>query len=144
MALSIEDVVATLNGHEIQGWSDDSDFLMFPEAKKHNNTRVGGAGDRFRTSNPERRGGPVAIKLLPDGHSVPFMGRHVEMSKNRMGAEFIFSVHNRANGESVQCTGGIMDTAPDWHTYGKGDVKNLVYVIDYVDIKGAWDGVSYS
>ena len=75
MAFSINDIEFTVNGRQITDWSDDSDFLMFPEAKAHTKTRIGGGGRRLRVSDPARFGGAVTIKLLPGSDDVVYMQR---------------------------------------------------------------------
>ena len=143
MAFSINDIEFTVNGRQITNWSDDSDFLMFPEAKAHTKTRIGGGGRRLRVSDPARFGGAVTIKLLPGSDDVVYMQRLVEMSKNNMAPVIEASGQNRADGDSVQCLLGVIETAPDWYTFGVGDVKNMAYTFDFETIAGNWDGVSY-
>ena len=70
MYFSSEDVTIVLNGHEVEGLSDDG--LSMPDAVDATTVRMGSRpGDKafFRTAE---RGGEVTVPLLPTSLSLPF------------------------------------------------------------------------
>lgn len=145
MAFSPEDLQFTLNGHVFEGWSDDSDFFMLTQNNAHTVTRIGGDGRRMRVSNPSRKGTVATCKLMPDSPSVRFMQQQVEAS--RTGAPTIFegsAVNQGEYGGSVSLSDGVLVEAPDWWTFGSGDVANMVYTFDFGEVAGQWDGVNLS
>ena len=98
----------------------------------------------MRVSDPSKRGGPVAIKIMPDSPSVPFMQRFVENSKNGDIENVEGSAIDRRNGATFTMEGGVLMEGPDWWTFGAGDVKNMVYTFDFTDLKGNFDGVVFN
>ena len=76
MFFSLQDVPVTLNGHTVEGWSEDTDALTLPDAFEFASVRRGASGDMAAFSTGDR-GGPVSLKLLPNSPSVPFLMNQV-------------------------------------------------------------------
>ena len=71
MFFSLQDVTFILNGHTVEGWSEDTDALTLPDAFEFASVRRGATGDMAAFSTGDR-GGPVTLKLMPNSPSVPF------------------------------------------------------------------------
>ena len=84
MNISLQGTTVLLNGHQVSGWSEDTDALTMPDAVELATVRRGATGDMaaFSTGN---RGGPVSVKLLPTSPSVAFFMQQAEVMRRGLG-----------------------------------------------------------
>ena len=142
-AIALQDVTVTIDGIEITGWSDDSDCLMQPQANEAVNKKIGALGDVLYTSNPNRRGAPLTIKLLASSPAVPQLQRRAEAWRDNDVLIFDGSIANRRTGERQQLLEGTFETYPRGTTYGAGEVANMEYSLFFEDYIGNFDSVVY-
>lgn len=123
-----------VNGFLVSGWSDDSDCLMFPDAVEMAVVKKGADGKKISTRTGER-GGSVTIKVLANSPFAAFMSRNIKNIDANQDVNFDLSWANPSVGEYIRCTGGTLITAPKGSVYGKGEVANKIYVIDFESIE---------
>ena len=134
MFFSLQDVTIILNGHTVEGWSEDTDALTLPDAFEFASVRRGATGDMAAFSTGDR-GGPVSLKLLPNSPSVPFLMNQVTRILSEK-AEVIWdgSVKHSRTDASVTLNRGILISGPLWYTMGKGEVSNLTFTWEFEEI----------
>ena len=133
MQLSLHETKVMLNGHEVQGWSEDSGALTLPDAFEFATVRRGATGDMAVFSTGDR-GGQVSLSLLPTSPSVPFFMK--QLSAIREGKRVIWkgSVEYTPTGARVDLTRGILMSGPLGFTMGKGDAGNMTFTWEFEDI----------
>ena len=143
MRLSLEHTTLTLNGHEVQGWSEDSDALTGPDALELATVRRGATGQMaaFPTGD---KGGPITIKLLPDSPSTAFFMQQAEVLRRGGAVRWEGSIQNPALGISAALLNGVMTTAPLWPAMGKGSVANHTFVFEFEQIVVNYDAPNFT
>jgi len=143
--INIEAVDLTLNGHLIQGLSDDTDAVTMPDIEL-TTVRRGANGEllSFRTGN---RGGEVMIKLLPSSPTHAFLQRQVAQINNPDDPARVngaLGINDVLNGIQVSCRRGVLKTAPFGQTYGQGEAANREYTFDFEEIVPQYDNASFA
>ena len=134
MFFSLQDVTVTLNGHTVEGWSEDSDALTLPDSFEFASVRRGATGDMAAFSTGDR-GGPVTLKLMPNSPSVPFLMNQVtRILVERAEVIWDGSVKHNRTGASVTLKRGILISGPVWYTMGKGEASNLTFNWEFQEI----------
>ena len=134
MFFSLQDVTVILNGHPVEGWSEDTDALTLPDAFEFASVRRGATGDMAAFSTGDR-GGPVSLKLLPSSPSVPFLMNQVtRILVERAEVIWDGSVKHIKTGASVTLKRGVLVSGPLWYTMGKGEVGNLTFNWEFQEI----------
>ncbi len=134
MLFSLQDVTVILNGHTVEGWSEDTDALTLPDAFEFASVRRGAIGDMAAFSTGDR-GGPVSLKLMPNSPSVPFLMNQVtRILVERAEVIWDGSVKHGKSDASVTLKRGILISGPLWYTMGKGEVGNLTFNWEFQEI----------
>ena len=138
MIVSLEKTTVIFNGHEIQGWSEDTDSLMMPDAFELASVRRGATGDMAAFSSGDK-GGPVSIKLLPNSPSTKFFMQ--QLTDYLEGGNTIWhgSIQNAQLGFGFTLKRGIMTTGPLGQTMGKGEVANQTFIFEFEEIVPDYD-----
>ena len=132
MYFSSEDVSMILNGHEVQGLSEDG--ITMPDAVDATTVRLGARpGDKafFRTAE---KGGEVSISLLPTSPSLPFFMQQAMVHHN--GGVVVWNgtiverrrniTHTMRNGMFVQYPAGITAGA---------EAANRAFVFNFAELE---------
>ena len=134
MQLALHETIFEINGHVIQGWSEDAGALTFPDAFEFASVRRGATGDMAVFSTGDR-GGPVSLSLLPTSPSVPFLMNLVtQIHRNRARIVWEGSVKHVPTGASATFRRGVLMSAPLWYNMGKGEVGNLTFTWEFEEI----------
>lgn len=139
---SLEQSTYTLNGTVLTGWSDDSDALEIPTLEIATVKR--GADGKMIASTTGNKGGPVSHKFLANSDSVVFLSNIAEQQKQ--GARVVFNgkIINHETGASLTLSTGILTSYPPFPSLGKGEVSNLIYVIEYQQINGNFESANFN
>ena len=141
MQLSLHETKVILNGHEVEGWSEDSGALTLPDAFEFASVRRGASGDMVAFSTGDC-GGPVSLSLLPTSPSAVFLMKLVNKIHNsRARVIWEGSVKHTPTGASALLNRGILMSAPLWYTMGKGEVGNLTFTWEFEKIIPNFDNV---
>jgi len=138
---SLEQCSLNLNGHEVTGWSDDTDALSFPSIDIATSKR--GADGSKVTSSTGEKGGPVVIKLLATGKSTKFFMNAVTAQLNNAAVTFNGLFRDPVNGVTVALTNGNLQNVPLGQTMGKGDVSNKEFTIDFELVIPDYSGANF-
>ena len=134
MFFSLQDVTFILNGHTVEGWSEDTDALTLPDAFEFASVRRGATGDMAAFSTGDR-GGPVTLKLMPNSPSVPFfMNQVTRILVERAEVIWDGSVKHKRTGASVTLKRGILVSGPLWYTLGKAEAGNPTFTWEFQEI----------
>ena len=139
MNISLEGTTVLLNGHHVQGWSEDADALTMPDAVELATVRRGATGDMAAFSSGNR-GGAVSIKLLPTSPSVQFFMQQAEVLRQGGSVVWRGDIQNLQQNISATLTRGVMTAAPRFPNMGMGDVSNYVFTFEFEDIASNYDG----
>lgn len=136
--VSIEDTDVVINGHTVEGWSDDADALTLPDVELASVTR--GADGRMVASSTGNKGGEVTIKLLPNSPSTQFFSQRAAEIVG--GAVIIFHglIRNSRLGFSTRLSRGVLMTAPLGQTLGKGEAAAREFTFEFEEILPNYDG----
>lgn len=139
---SLLDTIMILNGHRVEGWSEDEDALMMPEITVAATIR-GGDGLMMSQSTGDL-GGEVTIKLLATSKSTQFFMQQHEII--RRGARVIWngSIDYGAMGNRNVLRIGAMLTGPSGQTLGKGRAATRQFVFDFQEISNNADAGKFS
>ena len=129
----LANVTMVLSGHEVRGWSEDTDALMLPDAFEVATVRRGGTGDMAVFSTGDR-GGPVTIKLLPHSPSANFFSEQLNRVKNGTVVVWDGSIHDSQTGVRVTLSGGQLVSGRLGPTVGKGEAANFEFTFEFTDI----------
>ena len=141
--INIQDNIVTLNGHQVEGWSQDEDALTMPDEVELATVTRGGDGQMFGASTAEI-GGPITIKLLPTSPSTKFFLRQVERIRtNSAPNDWSGTVENVVLGYSVSLDGGILVRAPYGHTVGKGAAATRMFTIEFETVSPNYDAALF-
>ena len=143
MILSLEHTTVSLNGHEVKGWSEDTDALTMPDAFEVATVRRGATGDMAAFSTGDR-GGPVSIKLLPNSPSTGFFMQQLEVMRKGGTTIWSGSIYNSRLNVSATLTRGVMTAGPLWPNMGKGEVANHTFTFEFEDISVNYDAPSFA
>ena len=141
-ALDLSSVI--LNGITLEGWSEDEDALTMPDAMELAVIKKGADGLMVAGRTGEK-GGEVTLKFVANSSSVQTLSAIVLAEKN--GAALNFSgIINFNDGSVVTLDKGVLKTAPNGYTLGKGAPKTMSYVfefqvIDFETITGDFESV---
>jgi len=138
---SLEHCSFNMNGHEVQGWSDDTDALSFPVMDISTSKR--GADGKKVTSSTGEKGGPVVLKLLANGKSAKFLMNAVTAQLNGASVSWNALFRDPVNGVTIACTNGNLQNVPLGQTMGKGDVANLAFTIDFELVIPDYSGANF-
>lgn len=118
-----------LSGITLTGWSDAEDALTLPDAMELSVFKKGADGLLVAGRTGEK-GGEVTFKFNANSPSVQTLSNIVLALKN--GASVTFSgIINFSDGSIVTLDKGILKTAPNGYTLGKGTPKDMVYVFEF-------------
>lgn len=142
--INIAAVDITLNGHVVEGLSDDADALSMPNIELFQ-TRRGARGEMvsFRTGN---RGGEIMLKLLPSSRTHVFLQRQVARMNNPSDPARVnweMEINDEFNGVHVHCRNGVLKTAPYGQTLGQGEAANREYTFEFQTIDPQYDQAEY-
>jgi len=138
---SLEQCTLNLNGHEVTGWSDDTDALSFPSIDIATSKR--GADGSKVTSSTGEKGGPVVLKLLANGKSTKFFMNAVTAQLNGAAVSWNGLFRDPVNGVTVALTNGNLQNVPLGQTMGKGDVANREFTIDFELVIPDYSGANF-
>ena len=140
---NIATTIVTLNGHVVEGWSDDADALMMPDSFELFTERVGpDATAYFRTAN---RGGEVTLKLLPNSISaIYFVQQLTAILVDSARIRWDGSVRDVANGISATLVNGVMKQTPLGITGGAGDFANRNFMFFFDEIVPDYTNPSFT
>ena len=142
MTVSLERTTVTLNGHVVQGWSEDADALSMPDEFEFATTRRGADG-MLAAFGTGARGGEVAIKLLPTSPSAQFF---MQQQTAILGGDRVVwdaSIVNDETGASFTLTRGVLIKGPLGQNMGAGDFANQTFTLDFEEIVPNYDGASF-
>jgi len=126
-ALDLSTVI--LNGITFSGWSQDEDALTLPDASTFSVFEKGADGLMVAGRTGEK-GGEVTFKLLANSPTVQALQAIVLAEKNGASVEFS-GIVNYNDGSVVTLDRGIIKTAPNGYTLGKGAPKVMSYVFEF-------------
>ena len=137
---SIQHVQFIVNGHLVEGWSEDEDSIMLPDVEMFAVER-GGDGKMIAHATANR-GGEVTLKLLATSRSTQFLLQQV--AAILQGAEIIFNAAmlNQRTGYAVSFQRGVLKTGPLGPTVGKAKSQNREFVFEFESIIPNYDGVA--
>jgi len=138
---SLEQSTLNLNGHNVTGWSDDTDALSFPSIDIATSKR--GADGKKVSSSTGEKGGPVTIKLLANSKSTKFLMNAVTAQLNGAAVSWNGIFRDPVNGVSVAMTNGTLQNVPLGQTMGKGDVANKEFTIDFELVVPDYSGANF-
>lgn len=141
--LSIESISVILNGHTVEGWSDDNDALSLPEGIELANVTRGADG-RMVGATTGNKGGQVRIKLQANSPSTKFfMGKLTEQIR---GAVITYNgtVVDSRLGTSVRLYRGVMMSGPMGQTIGKGSAPNREFIFEFESVIPNYAGANIS
>jgi len=138
---SLEQSTLNLNGHNVTGWSDDTDALSFPSIDIATSKR--GADGKKVSSSTGEKGGAVTIKLLANSKSTKFLMNAVTAQLNGSAVSWNGLFRDPVNGVSVAMTNGTLQNVPLGQTMGKGDVSNKEFVIDFELVIPDYSGANF-
>ena len=142
MEFNAENVEMEINGIPIEYLSDDADCIAFPNAQKQTEERLGFTGDEVYFGSPERRGGMVTIKLLPNSPSLAPLMRLAAAWRRGEAIVWEGNISDLNTGASATMSGGALMQAPRFFTYGKETVGNMEFQWKFQDIVDSFDGVT--
>ena len=119
MIFNLEQTVVEINGHNVTGWSDDTDALSMPTIDIAAVKR--GADGLMVASSTGDKGGPVILKLLANSPSTKFFMNLVSTIQNGGRVEFNGTVNDQANGYAIRLERGILMNTPLGQSLGKGE-----------------------
>ena len=136
--ISMADTTVILNGHVVQGFSEDSDALTMPDAFELASVRRGATGDMAAFSTGDK-GGPVSIKLLPNSRSLQFFMQQATLQLQ--GAVIIWdgSIQNTQTKFGFALARGVLTAFPLGQTMGKGEMANQVFTFEFESILPNYD-----
>ena len=140
--ISLEGTTVELNGHVVQGWSDDSDALMMPDSFELASVRRGATGEMAAFSTGDK-GGPVSVKLLPNSPSLPFFMQQLATQLNGAGAVWDGNIKNSQAGFGFTLVRGVMVSGPLGQTMGSGEVANATFTFEFERIIPDYDKVQF-
>lgn len=129
MDFSIENVSVVLNGHTVQGWSDDADALSLPNIDLANVVR-GADGGMVSTSTGEK-GGPVIFKLRPNSPSTAFFMNALAAQQNGASVSWNGLIRDSQNQTNAILTNGVLMNGPLGQTMGKGSTANREFTFEF-------------
>ena len=140
---SIEHTRFELNGHRVQGWSEDGDSLMMPDVELATIQR--GADGKMMAISTANRGGPITIKLLPNSLSTKFFMQQAAVLQRGGRVVFSGSIVNQQTGVSVhELRNGVMTTWPLGQTQGKGEAAAREFVFEFETITVNYDAADFT
>jgi len=138
---SLEQCTLNLNGHNVTGWSDDTDAISFPSIDIATSKR--GADGKKVTSSTGEKGGPVVIKLLANSKSTKFLMNAVTAQQNGSAVSWNGFFRDPVNGVTVVMTNGTLTNVPLGQTMGKGEVSNKEFTIDFELVIPDYSGANF-
>ena len=138
---SLEQCKLVLNGHEVTGWSDDTDAISFPNIDIASVKR--GADGKMASSSSGEKGGPVVMKLLANSPSAKFFQNAATAQLNGAAVSWNGIFRDPINGISVAMTQGTLTNVPLGPTMGKGDVANKEFTIEFETVVADYSGASF-
>ena len=132
MYFSSENVSITLNGHEVQGLSEDG--LTMPDAVDSTTVRMGSRpGDKafFRTAE---KGGEVTVSLLPTSPSLPFFMQQAMVQHNGGSVVWGGSVIERGRYVTHTMRRGVLTQYPVGLTAG-AEAANRAFVFNFTELE---------
>lgn len=139
---SLENVSVILNGHTVQGFSEDADALSLPNIDLANVVR-GADGGIVATSTGDK-GGPVILKLRPNSPSVPFFMSAMAAQQNGASLSWNGIIRDSQNQTNVSLTGGTMTNGPTGQTMGKGSTANREFTFEFERVIPDYLGALFS
>ena len=130
--MSVVNVAANFNGHDVVGWSEDADAFSCPDVDLVNVTR-GGDG-RLSTSNTGNLGGRVMLKLQPVSRSTRFFMNMVSVVRNGGFIDWNAFVRYLDTGVTLTLVGGVLVRAPLGQTVGKGAAAPRIFEFEFEQI----------
>jgi len=119
---------------KVEGWSDSSDCLSFPDAQEIASFKKGADGKMCASTNGER-GGSLVIKVLANSPFVDKMAAYIALAKRGKVAAITFNWLNSISGDNISCRNGVLTEAPvGGPTYGKGEAGEVVYTFEFESI----------
>ena len=142
MHISLEATTVIINGHNITGWSEDTDALTLPDIELANVMR--GADGKMVASSTGNKGGPVTFKLLPNSLSAQFLEQQV--ARILRGAQVVWDglITNPQSGISVTLQRGVLMTAPVGQTMGKGEAAARTFVFEFETVLPNYDAANFT
>ena len=137
---SITDWALTLNGHTVNGLSDDRGAIQFPEIDRLL-TQYSAEGRMLQTLSG-MKGGIVIITLQADSPSIKVLGGWVTAMVNDIVVPITGSARNTRWGISAALTGGQMKAGPGFLNWGSGIPPNPVFRIAFEKILPNYSGQS--
>ncbi len=141
MYFSSEDVSIVLNGHEVQGLSDDG--ITMPDAVDATTVRMGSRpGDKafFRTAE---RGGEVTISLLPTSPSLKFFAQQAAVHHNGGIVQWEGEVIERQRNVTHIMRRGILMQYPMGLT-ASAEAANRAFVLNFTEIESDYSAATVS
>lgn len=138
---SLEQSNLNLNGHDVTGWSDDTDALSFPNIDLASIKR-GADGGMIATSTGDK-GGPVILKLRANSPSAKFFQNAVTAQINGAAVLWNGLYRDPVNGVTVALVNGTLVNAPLGPTMGKGDVANREFTIEFQLVVADYSGANF-
>jgi hypothetical protein len=132
MVRSLEGSKVIINGITVEGWADDEEVLILPEAYERYIVNKGADGLQVAGSTGEK-GGEVTFKLLANSPTVQIFQGFVLAEKNGASIEWN-GIVNYSDGSVVAMVKGVMKKAPLGYTLGKGAPKNMEYVFEFQNL----------
>lgn len=126
-ALDLSTVI--LNGITFSGWSQDEDALTMPDAFVLAITETGADG-LLVAGRTGAKGGEVTFKLLANSPTVQELQAIVLAEKNGGSVQFS-GIVDFSDGSVATLDKGVLKTAPNGYTIGKGVPKVMSYVMEF-------------
>lgn len=125
----LANTTVVLNGFKVDGWSDDTDCLSFPDLDIAAVKR--GATGKMVAASTGNKGGRVDFKVLPNTETSKFLANLTQLQKNGARFEITGFVKYQNIGVTVAMVTGVIVQAPGGITLGKGEVGTQVYGIEF-------------
>ena len=137
---SLRDTTVVLNGHTIDGWSDDQTALQLPRDVEQYVPRYGPDGGLLLMGTG-MEGGPVMISVFLGSVTDRYLAQQIVAQRNGAPVEWSGSVRNSLLGLSITLEGGGLVKASHGLAGGKGNVAAEVYHFEFQRvIRGAGGG----
>lgn len=140
--VSIQDTTVVVNGHVVEGWSEDADALMLPDIDLATVTR--GADGRMVASSTGNRGGEVRFKLQANSPSTQFFSQQVATIIRGGAVVFNGTIRNSRMGISIRLERGVLSTAPAGQTLGKGSAAAREFAFEFETVLPNYDGARFT
>lgn len=141
--LSIEEVIVIINGHTVEGWSDDTDALSLPEGIELANVTRGADG-RMIGATTGNKGGQLRLKLQPNSPSTQFFMRQLTQIIRGAAITYTGAIVDTRLGTSVTLLRGVMMSGPLGQTMGKGSAPNREFVFEFESVIPNYSGATIS